>query len=69
VSVSDSGALVQNAIEDDSVGEKLKHHVGDDVTARGVVLVKADGAMSLLVDAFEVHGDQGGFVGAQTRRN
>jgi hypothetical protein len=69
VSVSDTGALVQNAIEDESVGEELKRHVGDDVTARGVVLVKADGAMALLVDAFEVHGDQGEFVGGEKRSN
>ena len=68
VSVSDSGALVQNAIEDASAGEELKHHIGEDVTARGVVLVKADGAMSLLVDAFQVHGDKGGFVGGSARR-
>jgi hypothetical protein len=67
VSVSDTGALVQNAVEDASVGEELKSHVGDDVTARGVVLVKADGAMSLVVDAFEVHGDRGGFVGGEKR--
>jgi hypothetical protein len=63
VSLSDSGALLQNPIENKSAGEELKHHVGEDVTARGVVLVKADGSVSLLVDAFQVHGEQGGFVG------
>ena len=63
VSLSDSGALLQNPIENESAGEELKHHVGEDVTARGVVLVKADGSVSLLVDAFQVNGGQGGFVG------
>lgn len=62
VSLSDSGALHQNAVENSSAGEELKHHVGEDVTARGVVLVKADGSMALLVDAFQVLGEEGGFV-------
>ena len=68
VSLSDSGALLQNPVDDSSAGEELRHYVGKDVTARGVVLVKADGAMALLVDAFEVHGEPGGFVGGETRR-
>jgi hypothetical protein len=68
VTISDSGALLQNPIEDSSAGEELKHHVGEDVTARGVVLVKADGSMSLLVDAFQVHGGKGGFVGDRSKR-
>lgn len=63
VSVSDRGVLLQNAVEDMSAGEALKDHVGEGVTARGVVLVKTDGTMSLLVDAFQIHGDEGGFVG------
>ena len=67
VSVSDEGALLQNAVENVSVGRELRHHVGEDVTARGVVLVKADGSMSLLVDAFQVHGAQSEFVGGQSR--
>ena len=64
VSVSDTGALMQNPIEDEAAGEELKRHVGEDVTARGVVLVKADGSMSLLVDAFQVRGGDGEFVAA-----
>jgi hypothetical protein len=68
VTISDSGALLQNPIEDTSAGEELKHHVGEDVTARGVVLVKADGSMSLLVDAFQVHGEKGGFVGDRSKQ-
>jgi hypothetical protein len=66
ISLSDSGALLQNAVENVSAGEELKRHVGEDVTARGVVLVKADGSMALLVDAFQVigeEGEKGGFVG------
>ena len=63
VSVSDTGALMQNLVEDEAAGEELKRHVGEDVTARGVVLVKADGSMSLLVDAFQVR-DGGEFVAA-----
>src|SRR5215468_8534456 len=39
VSLSDTGALLQNPVEDVSAGRELKHHVGEDVTARGVVLV------------------------------
>jgi hypothetical protein len=68
VSLDDSGALLQNAVENSSAGQELKHHVGDDVTARGVVLVKADGSMSLLVDAFQVLGEEGGFVGDRSHR-
>jgi hypothetical protein len=68
VSLSDSGALLQNAVENSSAGRELKHHVGDDVTARGVVLVKADGSMSLLVDAFQVLGEDGGFVSDSSRQ-
>jgi len=63
VSVGDTGALFQNAVEDSAAGQELKHHVGEAVTARGVVLVKVDGSMSLLVDAFQVHGEKGGFFG------
>ena len=48
--------------------EELKDHVGEDVTARGVVLVKADGSMSLLVDAFQVLGEEGGFVDDDSRK-
>jgi hypothetical protein len=62
VSVGEQGVLLQNAVEDMSAGHELKDHVGEGVTARGVVMVKADGSMSLLVDAFQVHGDEGGFV-------
>jgi len=62
VSVGDTGALMQNLVEDEAAGEELKRHVGEDVTARGVVLVKADGSMSLLVDAFQVRGEGGEFV-------
>jgi hypothetical protein len=68
VSVSDTGALMQNLVEDEAAGEELKDHVGDDVTARGVVLVKADGSMSLLVDAFQVRGGDGEFVAADVPR-
>src|SRR5262245_15212411 len=68
VSVSDTGVLLQNAVEDMSAGEELKHHVGEDVTARGVVLVKSDGSMALLVDAFQIHGQEGGFVGDAAHR-
>lgn len=68
VSLSDSGALLQNPVENSSAGQELKHHVGEDVTARGVVLVKADGSMSLLVDAFQVLGEEGGFVGDRSQR-
>ena len=45
------------------------NQTGEDVTARGVVLVKADGSMSLLVDAFQVLGEKGGFVGDSSRRD
>ena len=69
VSLSDTGALLQNPVENASAGEELKHHVGKDVTARGVVLVKADGSLSILVDAFQVLGDKGGFVGDTSRRD
>ena len=68
VSLSDSGALLQNPVENTSAGQELKHHVGEDVTARGVVLVKADGSMSLLVDAFQVLGEEGKFVGDGSQR-
>ena len=68
VSVSDTGALMQNLVEDEAAGEELKRHVGEDVTARGVVLVKADGSMSLLVDAFQVRGGDGEFVAADVSR-
>jgi hypothetical protein len=68
VSLSDSGALLQNAVENKSAGRELKDHVGEDVTARGVVLVKADGSMSLLVDAFQVLGEKGGFVDDDARK-
>jgi hypothetical protein len=67
VSISESGALLQNAVENISAGQELKHHVGEDVTARGVVLVKTDGSMALLVDAFQVHGEKGKFVGGSQR--
>ena len=60
-------ALFQNAVEDAAAGQELKHHVGEAVTARGVVLVKVDGSMSLLVDAFQVHGERGGFFGGNPR--
>ena len=62
VSLSDSGALLQNAVENSSAGRDLKRHVGEDVAARGFVLVKSDGSMSLLVDAFQVLSEEGGFV-------
>ena len=68
VSLSDTGALLQHPVENVSAGEELKHHVGEDVTARGVVLVKADGSMALLVDAFQVLGEKGGFVGDESRQ-
>ena len=68
VSLSDTGALLQNPVEDTSAGEELKHHVGEDVTARGVVLVKADGSMSLLIDAFQIRGGEGGFVSDTAQR-
>ena len=60
--VSSQGFLIQNPVEDVAAGEKLKDHVGEAVTARGTVLVKADGRPTLLIDAFEVHGsrDDGG---------
>jgi hypothetical protein len=71
VSLGDSGALHQNAVENRSAGEELKHHVGEDVTARGVVLVKPDGSASLLVDAFQVldkESGEGGFIGDGSQR-
>jgi hypothetical protein len=69
ISLSDSGALLQNAVENVAAGQELRHHVGEGVTARGVVLVKADGSMSLLVDAFQIHGEKGGFVGGSQRHH
>ncbi len=57
VSVNDDGLLIQNSVEDAAAGGELKRHVGEDVTARGLILVKADGSAALLVQAFEVHGE------------
>jgi hypothetical protein len=54
--VTSYGFLIQNPVEDVAAGEKLKDHVGEDVTVRGAFLVKADGRPSLLIDAFEVNG-------------
>ena len=58
VFVSSQGFLIQNPVEDVAAGEKLKDHVGEDVTVRGALLVKADGRPTLLVDAFEVNGSR-----------
>lgn len=60
VSVNDEGILVQNPVEDVAAGGDLKRHVGDAVTARGLILVKVDGTPSLVVDAFQVHEESTG---------
>jgi hypothetical protein len=54
--VNSQGVLIQNPVEDVSVGEDLKEHVGEDVTVRGALMVKADGRPVLLVDRYEVNG-------------
>ena len=54
--VNSHGVLIQNPIEDVAAGEDLKEHVGEDVTVRGALLVKADGKPALLIDRFEVNG-------------
>jgi hypothetical protein len=59
VFVNSHGVLIQNPIEDVAAGEKLKDHVGEVVTVRGALMVKADGRPALLIDAFEVNGSQG----------
>jgi hypothetical protein len=56
VTVNDLGLLTQNPVEDAGAGGDLKDHVGEDVTARARILVKADGTAAFLVDSFEVHG-------------
>ena len=56
--VNSHGVLIQNPIEDVAAGEDLKEHVGEDVTVRGALLVKADGKPALLVDRFEVNGSR-----------
>jgi hypothetical protein len=56
--VNSQGVLIQNPIEDIAAGEKLKDHVGEDVTVRGALMVKADGRPALLIDGFEVNGSQ-----------
>jgi hypothetical protein len=58
VFVSSNGFLVQNPVEDVAAGEQLKDHVGEDVTVRGALLVKADGRPALLIDAFQVNGSR-----------
>jgi hypothetical protein len=57
--VNSHGVLIQNPIEDAAAGEKLKDHVGEDVTVRGALMVKADGRPALLIDGFEVNGSPG----------
>jgi hypothetical protein len=59
VFVNSHGVLIQNAVEDVAAGEKLKDHVGDDVTVRGALMLKADGRPALLIDGFEVNGAAG----------
>jgi hypothetical protein len=54
--VNNQGVLIQNPIEDVAAGEDLKEHVGEDVTVRGALMVKADGRPALLVDRFELNG-------------
>jgi hypothetical protein len=56
VFVNSHGVLIQNPIEDVAAGEKLKDHVGEDVTVRGALMVKADGRPALLIDRFELNG-------------
>jgi hypothetical protein len=56
VFVTSFGFMIQNRVEDVAAGVELKDHVGEEVTVRGAILVKADGRPALLVDAFEVHG-------------
>jgi hypothetical protein len=48
------GMLVETEVEDEGAGAELKHHVGEDVTAVGVVKVKTDGTTSLVIAGFEV---------------
>jgi hypothetical protein len=57
--VNSHGVLIQNPVEDVAAGEDLKEHVGEDVTVRGALLVKADGKPALLIDRFEVNGASG----------
>lgn len=59
VFVNSHGVLIQNPVEDIAAGEKLKDHVGELVTVRGALMVKADGRPALLIDAFEVNDSQG----------
>lgn len=51
------GLIVETAIEDEAAGEALKEHAGEDVTATGVVKLKADGTASFVVASFRVHPD------------
>jgi hypothetical protein len=57
--VNSQGVLIQNPIEDVAAGEKLKDHVGEQVTVRGALMVKADGRPALLIDGFEVDDSRG----------
>lgn len=59
VFVNSHGVLIQNPVEDIAAGEKLKDHVGELVTVRGALMVKADGRPALLIDAFEVNDPEG----------
>jgi hypothetical protein len=58
VFVSSDGFLVQSPVEEIAAGKQLKDHVGEDVTIRGALLVKADGRPALLIDAFQVNGSR-----------
>lgn len=51
------GLIVETAIEDEAAGEALVEHAGEDVTATGVVKLKADGTASFVVASFRVHLD------------
>jgi hypothetical protein len=57
--VNSQGVLIQNPIEDVAAGEKLKDHVGEQVTVRGALMLKANGRPSLLIDGFEVDESRG----------
>jgi len=57
--VNSQGVLIQNPIEDVAAGEKLKDHVGEQVTVRGALMVKANGRPSLLIDGFELDDSRG----------
>jgi hypothetical protein len=56
--VNSQGVLIQNPVEDVAAGEDLKEHIGEDVTVRGALMVKADGRPALLIDRFEVNGSR-----------